>query len=109
MAVVKQKFISNAEALDVLQKRKKEGELGYEQQLTLDYLEKNAVLSLKEANALVKDLAGLGLLSDELVIELTNVLPSKEDEVQAVLSSEKTSLSDEDMKKVLEVLKKHAK
>ncbi|MFH1780065.1 MAG: hypothetical protein ABH803_02885 [Candidatus Micrarchaeota archaeon] len=104
-----EKPITNAEALDLLKKRKKEGELGYEQQLTFEYLEKNVSLSLKEANALQKALSGLSLFEDRVVVQLVNVLPTKEDDLRLFLASYSVELTDEDVKKTMSILKEHEK
>lgn len=105
--MVSEKLISLPEALALLQKRQKEGDLGYEQQNTLAYLQEFARLSVKDADSLKKELKELGFLNEFQIISLTNLLPKNEDEARLVLGGDKTSFSGEQVKKVLEILRKY--
>ena len=53
--------ISVVEAFEILEERKKEGELGYEQQLAYEHAKKFAKLSKEKAEKLEKELIELGL------------------------------------------------
>jgi len=103
--VISEKNVSLSEALSLLEKRKKDGELGYEQQNTLDYLQEFAVLSEKDSNALARELCELGL-TEEQAISIVNIMPKKEDEVRAVLAGGKTA-SPELVKNILKTVKKY--
>lgn len=106
MKVIKEKTITVPEALVLLQKRQKEGELGYEQQNTLAYLQAEAKLDEKDAAELVKELKGLGL-TDKQSVMLASIIPKKEEEVKLILSYEKTDVSGDKVKEILKLLKKH--
>ncbi len=105
MKVISEKNVSLREALSLLEKRKKDGELGYEQQNTLDYLQEFAALNEKDSNALEKELCGLGL-TEEQAISITNIMPKKEEEVRAVLAGNKT-ITLELVKNILKTVKKY--
>ncbi|MEK6953432.1 MAG: hypothetical protein AABX01_00365 [Candidatus Micrarchaeota archaeon] len=109
MKVIEEKPISYAHARDLLAKRKKDSELGYEQQNTLDHLEKFAKLTEAESEKLAKELAELNILSDKQVMELVNNLPSKEDLVKTILSKEKLEFNAEQIKEITKIVKKFAK
>ena len=109
MQQLSEKFLTLEEAKELLEKRKKDGELGYEQQNALDYLEKFAKLGKGESEKMRKELEGLGILTEKQVVWLVNVVPSKEDTVKAILGQEKLELSAEQVKDVLKVCKKYAK
>lgn len=106
MKVVSEKLVSLPEALALLQKRQKEGELSYEQQNTLAYLQEFACLSAKDADSLKKELKELGFLNEFQIISLTNLLPKNEDEVKLILGGDRTG-SSEQVKKVLEIVKRY--
>lgn len=107
--IIEEKYLTVEEAKELLEKRRKDGELGYEQQNTLDYLEKFAKLTEKEAEKMRKELEALGLLNEKQVVWLVNTVPQKEDAVKAVLSQEKLELNAEQVKDVLKICKKFGK
>ncbi|MFH1750226.1 MAG: hypothetical protein ABH863_00955 [Candidatus Micrarchaeota archaeon] len=109
MKVAEEKTASYAYAKELLTKRKKDSELGYEQQNTLDYLEKFAKLSESESEKLCKELEELNILSERQIMELVNNLPSKEDLVRTILSKEKLEFSSEQVKEIAKIIKKVAK
>ena len=105
---VSEKPIGLGQALELLEKRKKDGELGYEQQNTLDYLAQFASLSAKEEKELMKELEALGFLNERHVAMLLALAPKKEDEVKSILAFDKSVFSGEQVKEVLKVVKKFA-
>ncbi|MFH0922802.1 MAG: DNA-directed RNA polymerase subunit F [Candidatus Micrarchaeota archaeon] len=108
MDVVSEKPVGLGQALELLEKRKKDGELGYEQQNTFDYLTHFASLSAKEEKELKKELEELGFLNEKHVAMLLALVPKKEDDVKAVLVFDKSVFSGEQVKEVLKVVKKFA-
>ncbi|MFH0971334.1 MAG: hypothetical protein V1835_02085 [Candidatus Micrarchaeota archaeon] len=109
MKMIEEKAISYAEAKALLEKHKKDGELGYEQQNTLEYLEKFTKLSESESEKLGKELGELNILSEKQIMELTNNLPTKEELVKTILSKEKLDFTSEKIKEITKILKKHSK
>jgi DNA-directed RNA polymerase subunit F len=109
MKSIEEKAVSFTYAKEQLEKRKKDSELGYEQQNTLEYLEKFAKLSESDCEKLRKELEELNILSEKQIMELVNLLPSKEDLVKTILSKEKLEFSGENIKEITKILKKFAK
>ncbi|MFH1056403.1 MAG: RNA polymerase Rpb4 family protein [Candidatus Micrarchaeota archaeon] len=106
MKVVSQKPVLFPEALELLEERKKGGELGYEQQNTLQYLQSFSSLSAKQARALFKELVEAGLTEKQAAL-VCNLLPKREDLLKAVLTADKSDVSDERVKEVLKIVKKY--
>ncbi|MFH1443327.1 MAG: RNA polymerase Rpb4 family protein [Candidatus Micrarchaeota archaeon] len=109
MKVVEEKVVTFAHAKDLLQKRKKDTELGYEQQNTLEYLEKFAKLSEEDSKKLAKELEELNILSEKQIMELVNLLPGKEDLVRTILSKEKLEFSADKVKEIAKIIKPYTK
>jgi DNA-directed RNA polymerase subunit F len=109
MKVLEEKPVSYSHTKELLTKRKKDSELGYEQQNTLDYLEKFAKLSEAESAKLQKELGELNILSEKQIMELVNNLPVKEDLVRTILSKEKLEFSADQIKEIAKIIKKFAK
>ncbi|MBI5225935.1 hypothetical protein HY994_01700 [Candidatus Micrarchaeota archaeon] len=106
MELLKERAVSAPEALKIMEKRQKDGELSYEQQNTLTHLEKIAKIPAKEGDALEKALSGLDVkLSDKQLAMLITLLPKNADEIRQVLAQEKTDATDEQVKAVLDAIK----
>jgi len=95
---------SLADVKEVLEKRKKEGELSYEQNLTLEYCKKFTKLKKKKAVEAIKELAELEKMNEKHAIALIDIMPEKADDVKLIFSKEHFILSDEEIKAILDVL-----
>ncbi|MBW2968691.1 hypothetical protein KY304_00650 [Candidatus Woesearchaeota archaeon] len=93
------------EHIKKIQKRDKE--LNFRTQKTLDYLNPIAKMSLKQANELKKSLEKLNIsrLRDIHVQKLISVLPVNEDDVKVVLQGYTLNLKKDDVKKIAETIK----
>ena len=101
--------ISLAEAKELIEVRKKEGELSYEQNLTLEYTKKFSKLSADDARALVNELLQIEKLTRVQAIELIDLFPKNLDELRLIFTKEHFVMSDEDLQKILGVLDKYRK
>lgn len=107
MRIVSEKTLLNAEALEMLEERKKEsGELGYEQQNALQHLQAFKSISAKEARKLHAELAEAGL-SEKQAVMVCNLLPKREDQLKSVLSADKSEIADDKVKEILKIVKKY--
>ncbi|MCL5428081.1 MAG: DNA-directed RNA polymerase subunit F [Candidatus Marsarchaeota archaeon] len=100
------KAISIPEALEILETRKKDGELGYEQQLSYEHAKKFAQLSADKANKLREELEGLGI-SAKSSVSLVNAMPTDVVQVKQVLAAEKTTPPDGTAEKALVIIEKN--
>lgn len=98
-----------AVAKKILKAREKDGELHYEQKLAFDYVNKFAVLSVKDAEAILEDLAGLGIArwKPRHGVKIADLLPETEEEIKAIFSKESINLKKEDISKILDVVAKY--
>jgi|TARA_Y100000310_G_scaffold320843_1_gene377701 DNA-directed RNA polymerase subunit F len=98
-----------AEVKDLITKRKKEGELSYEQNLTLEYCKKFSKLSSKDTAKLVEELSQMEKLNKGHGISLADVMPETPDEVKLVFAKEHFVLGDEEISAIIETLNKYRK
>ena len=103
-----ERFVTLAEAKKILEKKAKEKELGYEQKNALEHLRKFSKLSEKEANEMIEELQKIGKLRERHIVAIVNILPMDPDELRLLLSNEVVTLSDEDKKKIISIVKKFA-
>lgn len=106
MKVKEEKFVSWAEARKVLEKKSKDKELGYEQKNALEFLRKFSKLTEKKAEEMSAELQKIGRLKDKHIIQIMDMMPSSEDDIKALFSHEVISLTDDERKKVLSIVKK---
>jgi DNA-directed RNA polymerase subunit F len=97
------------EVKEILEKRAGEGDLGFEQQMTLDYAKKFAKLSKEKANGLVEDLKKIEKLNDDAAVKIADILPTDDAQVRIILAKERYSLSQEEIGEVLKLVGKYAK
>ncbi|HIK01712.1 TPA: DNA-directed RNA polymerase subunit F [archaeon] len=105
--VLSQEPVTLAEVKELTEARQKEGELTYEQTLTMDYCNKFAKLDKKKAEKLITEVEGLEKLSRRHAISLSDLLPSNADEIKLLFSKEHFVLSDEEISKLLDIVGKY--
>ena len=109
MNVVDAKPISMAEAKEIMTSQEKDKELTYEQKLALEHLNKFTVLDASAAKKLLEEVSGVLRMSDETKIQILNLLPKTPDELRMIFTRENFSLKENEIKKILEIIKKYLK
>ncbi|MEK6924117.1 MAG: hypothetical protein AABW54_02680 [Candidatus Micrarchaeota archaeon] len=111
MQVVSSKPVGLADVVELLSKRKAEasGTLEYEQANTLAYAEAFSQLDGAKVNALRKDVSGVTALPEELLFQIVDLLPRKEEELALILAAGKVELPKEQLKEIVKVVKKYKK
>lgn len=101
--------LSLAEAKELIEQRKKEGELSYEQNLTLEYTKKFSKLSADDARALMNELSQLPNITRRHAVEVADIFPKNLDELRLIFSKEHFTLTDEELQAMLALLDKYRK
>ena len=109
MNVIDTKPVSMAEAKQIMTSQEKDKELTYEQKLALEHLNKFTVLDAAEAKKLLEEVSGVLRMSDETKIQILNLLPKTPDELRMIFTRENFSLKENEIKKILEIIKKYLK
>ncbi len=101
-------FLTLSEVKELLRKEKEErGELSPEQGYALQHAEAFANLTPKKAAKLVKDLLDMEFMSPQNAVKITDLLPTRSEEVRSVFARERFTLSKEDIERVLTVVRKY--
>ncbi|MEM5777010.1 MAG: RNA polymerase Rpb4 family protein [Candidatus Aenigmatarchaeota archaeon] len=103
--VLKEKLITNAEALSILEKRSKEKELNYEQKNALDHLKKYTPITEEKAKEMFQKLSELGKLTERQIIMIINLLPKDRDDLRVILEKDYKNFSDQDKDLILDIIK----
>jgi len=102
--VLSVKPISLVKVKELLKELAKEGELTYEQSLTLKYADKFSKISRPKADKLVAELMEIEGMTDEIAIKITDLLPQNT-EVISLIIGKNTKVSDESLDKILKLVK----
>lgn len=103
------KPVSLAEVKNILKKVSKEREeMLYEQKIALEHANKFAKLSVKKTEEIIKELKTLDFLQEIHVYKIADILPKTEDDVKTIFAKERMSLGQNEIKKILDIVAKHA-
>ncbi len=105
--VIKEKPVPLAEVLSILEKTKKEGELEYWQRLTYDYAQKFAKPKANKAKELIEELLKVEKIREHQAVAIVDLMPETKEDMELIFSKERTKLEDDEVKKILEIVKKY--
>jgi len=92
------------EVLDILEERKKSGDITYEQQLALEHTKKFAQETQKLAK-IKKELNEMGTLKDECIAKILEIMPSNVMMLRQVLAGCKNTVDDVTVNKIFAIVK----
>jgi len=102
------RHVSLSEVKSILKKVEKErGEMLYEQKIALEHAHKFAKLPVKKTNDLIKELKTLEFIHDVHAFKIADILPTTDDDVKAIFAKERITLGGNEIKNILETVKKH--
>ncbi len=104
--IVEARTVTNPEARAILEKGKEE-ELGEFQRRTLEYIRKFSRLPADKASKLTDDLCAKLQLDRTDAIQIVNCLPQTVEELRAVLTVKGRFVSTEQLKGILEIMKRY--
>jgi len=110
MNVMEKKYVTIAEAKNVLDKTKKrykdaDMEMLYEQKRALDHANKADNLNFRDSASMLKKLSELELeLNEGQIVKIVDLLPETVDDVRAVFAKERFKYGEEEIKKILEIV-----
>jgi len=106
MEIINEKPVSIVEVKKILEAKAKEKKLGYEQNNVLEHLRKFCKLSKKNAEQMIENLGKIEKLKDKHIMTIVNNLPEDLDDLRLLFTNERITISQDDKKKILEIVKK---
>ena len=103
MKIIEKRYLTNKEAYEIIEKRRKEGNPTYEQNATLEYLK--TYRENKKENVKLEELLDLGI-KENIAVSLINLEPKTADEVRFVFSSFREIVMEDLIKQILEIFNK---
>lgn len=109
--IISSEPISNSEVLDLISKKSDSMELTYREEKSLDYLKKVVKNSVEETNQLFNEILALQVprLEEIHIKKIIEIMPSSGTQLRAVVSNTGTILVDENVTKILDLLKNYRK
>ena len=107
MDIKNEKYVTMAEAKQLLKEKEKTKELGYEQKNALEFLNKFSKLKLKDAKQMFEELKQIQKLKEKHIVSIIDLLPADKDDLRVLFANEIISLSEEEKKKILDIVKKY--
>ena len=109
MKVIDVKPVGMPEAKKIMLSREKKKELSYEQKIALEHLNKFTKLNAPDAEKFLEDLSQVLRMSSETMVKILDLAPQNPDELRMIFAREKFSLKDEEINKILEIVKRYYK
>ncbi len=104
--VISEEEVSLPQVKKILSKRSKDGELSFQQTITLEHANMFSRMapsvSIKTVERLMKNYA----LSRAQAVQLVNIAPNTEEEMKTVLDTRKTDLTDDQIAEIVEIIQK---
>ena len=105
MELIEEEDINVPDAKRILDERKKERDLVYEQKICLEYLEKLPKLTQTQVKSIAEELSRIAILKPRYIALIINMLPDTEEEVEMLFSKERTNLKKEEIRQIVEIVK----
>ncbi|MBI4162932.1 MAG: hypothetical protein HY513_04565 [Candidatus Aenigmarchaeota archaeon] len=109
MEVLNEDDVSMHEAKVILEKRKDERDLVYDQKICYDYLVKVCKLTPAQLNSLKEELSKISILKPRYVSLILNTMPDTEEEVNMLFSKERTNLKKDEVQMIVSIARKYKK
>ncbi|MBS3157033.1 hypothetical protein J4442_02555 [Candidatus Woesearchaeota archaeon] len=102
-------MVELSEDLDSLENKEKE--LSFRANKTKSYLKQFVKIKIKDAEELKKKIEGLDIprIKERQIVKIIDMLPESLDELKMLMVGETTTITDENMKKILDVVKDYVK
>ncbi|MDE1822997.1 MAG: hypothetical protein KGI00_00925 [Candidatus Micrarchaeota archaeon] len=100
------RMVSIADVLDILEERKKDGELGYEQQIEYEHAKKFSKLSKKEAEKMKAELMENGML-EKTALKTVEIMPVDITQLKLILVMDRLTPDDEACKKLMGIVESY--
>jgi DNA-directed RNA polymerase subunit F len=102
-----EKLATLSEVKTLLEKEEEDNTLTYEKRLALEHAKQFTVLTITKSKQLIKELLKLERVSDFLANKIAELLPQHPDEVRPIFAKERFTLEEEEIKQIIEIVKKY--
>ena len=101
--VIEEKPVTLVDVKQLLTKRKKEGELSYEQKISLDYVSEFGKTAISKVHAALEKLKAEGM-DERVAVKILDIMPKTKEELGLIFEKVRFDLSDAKAKKILSIV-----
>lgn len=110
--IISEEILTLGEVRDMLEEVKKEREteskeLGYELRKAISHAEIFSRLDAKKSRELMDELLKLEKMKPEIAVRIADILPMSNDEIRSIYAKERYTLSEPELKQILELVTKY--
>jgi DNA-directed RNA polymerase subunit F len=102
-----EKYVNLADVRTMLEAESDKKELNAAQRSALEHSQSMTVLSADDIKNLVAEVRTLSFMTDYAAYKIGDILPKYSEDIRAIFSKERVSLSAEDIKQILEIVGKY--
>ncbi len=102
--ILEENPITFAETLNLLENKKGEGELEFEQRLAYDFVQKFSKLPAEKTEELIEELLEIPKIRRHQAVILANNMPENKQDIRLIFAKERTSLKEETIEKILDII-----
>ena len=108
MTDTKSRPVTLSEVKSILTKVSKDRkEMLYEQKIALEHAQKFVKVPFGKTKDMVKELSSLEFIQEIHAYKIADILPATDDDVKTIFAKERITLSESDIKKILEIVNKY--
>lgn len=105
MRIISSKPVDISTVKYILEQREKEGELGYEQQQSLDYAKKFEKRDANKSEKLISEIMNkFEKITNDTAVKLVDVSPKNPESVRAILLKDRVELSESELTELMALL-----
>lgn len=104
LRVLDEKPVSLAKVREVIDKRKKDAEMSYEQKQTMEYVKEFAKMKPDKAEDAIEKLVALGV-DRRHAVKVMDIMPEDEDDLKMVFYKAHYSVNEQTVNQIMEILK----
>ena len=106
--LIERRDVSLSHVRSILEKRKKESELSYEQKAAYEYAKSFKLRGIKKTEELIQKLMEINKIDEHLAVMIIDNNPQDEEDLRVLMEKRRHRLTPDEVKQVLDLLVKYA-
>jgi len=102
--LIKRSDVSLGQVKSILEKRKKEGELSYEQKVTYEYARSQGKIGPRKAQELIAKLMEIPSIDERLAVMIVDNPPKDKEDITLFFERKRNRPTDAEVKKILDLI-----
>jgi len=96
--------VSFSKTLEILEEKKENEGLEFEQRLAYDFVQKFTQLSAEESKEMIDELLEIPKIRDHQAVILANNMPKTKEDIELIFAKERTTLREDTIEEILDII-----